>query len=152
MSSQSQFDENYKYCLIKEAFQIYDKDNDGLISIKEMASIMRALGQNLTEQELQEIIKIYDRDETGKIEFTEFFHLVHQRMKDPEGEEDLIEAFRLFDRANEGTIPYDDIASAMSNTGEKVTKEEIDRYFKDFDSEGDGQINYEEFIKFMLAK
>jgi calmodulin len=145
------YNENLKYCMIKEAFQTYDKDNDGYIATKEMGSVMRALGQNLTDQEYQDLVKIYDREDTGKIEFTEFFHLAQQRMKEPEGEDELIEAFRLFDRANEGVVPADEIAHAMSNTSEKLSKEEIDEFIRAADVRGDGQINYEEFIKMMLA-
>lgn len=40
----------------KDAFLVYDKDGDGTMSIKELGSVMRSLGQNPTEQELQDMI------------------------------------------------------------------------------------------------
>ena len=44
---------------------MFDKDGDGTISTKELGIVMRSLGQNPTEQELQEIINEVDID--GKI-------------------------------------------------------------------------------------
>lgn len=39
----------------------------------------------------------------------------------------------------------------MLNLGEKVTDEELEQMVKDADLDGDGQINYEEFSRMMLA-
>jgi calmodulin len=144
--------ENLKYCEIKEIFQTFDKDNDGLILIKELGTIMRALGQNPTEQDIQDINKTYDRDETGKIEFNDFFHLVQQRMKDPPFEEELIEAFKLSDKENYGIITADEIIHVMSNSGEKLNKEEIDELLRVLDPKSEGQVNYEEFVRMMMSK
>ncbi len=59
--------ENYK-----EAFLEYDKDGSGNISIKELGTVMRTLGENPTEDELQNLINKYDEDGNGTMEFTEF--------------------------------------------------------------------------------
>lgn len=40
----------------------------------------------------------------------------------------------------------------MTNLGEKLTDEEVDEMIKEADVDGDGQINYEEFVKMMLSK
>ncbi len=40
----------------KDAFVVYDKDGDGTMSVKELGSVMRSLGQNPTEQALQDMI------------------------------------------------------------------------------------------------
>jgi hypothetical protein len=56
----------------KEAFLEYDKDGSGNISIKELGTVMRTLGENPTEDELQNLINKYDEDGNGTMEFTEF--------------------------------------------------------------------------------
>jgi len=48
--------------LVKEAFSLYDKNGDGFISIKELGEVMRKLGQNPTETEVQDIINDVDND------------------------------------------------------------------------------------------
>ena len=50
----------------KEAFSLFDKDGDGTITTKELGTVMRSLGQNPTEAELQDMINEVDAD--GKIE------------------------------------------------------------------------------------
>lgn len=39
----------------------------------------------------------------------------------------------------------------MINLGEKLTDEEVVQMIKEADTDGDGQINYEEFVRMMLA-
>lgn len=40
----------------------------------------------------------------------------------------------------------------MTNLGEKLTDEEVDEMIREADVDGDGQVNYEEFVRMMLAK
>lgn len=40
----------------------------------------------------------------------------------------------------------------MTNLGEKLTDEEVDEMIREADVDGDGQVNYEEFVKMMMAK
>lgn len=65
----------------KEAFCIFDKDGDGTISAKELGVVMRSLGQNPTEKELQELINGADDDASGTIDFQEFLNLMANKLK-----------------------------------------------------------------------
>ncbi|OWR50081.1 calmodulin like protein [Danaus plexippus plexippus] len=47
----------------KEAFSLFDKDGDGTITTKELGTVMRSLGQNPTEAELQDMINEVDADD-----------------------------------------------------------------------------------------
>jgi len=46
-----------------------DKDGDGTITTKELGTVMRSLGQNPTEAELQDMINEVDADNNGSIDF-----------------------------------------------------------------------------------
>lgn len=54
----------------KEAFSLFDKDGDGTISVKELGTAMRSLGQNPTEKELREMIEEVDNDRTFLLSFS----------------------------------------------------------------------------------
>ena len=45
-----------------EAFRYFDKDNSGHITTKELGTLMKSLGENTTENELQRIINTVDID------------------------------------------------------------------------------------------
>jgi len=82
----------------KEAFTLFDKDGDGTIAVKELGTVMRALGQNPTEAELQEMTKEVDKDGSGTIEFNDFLSLMQRKVSDKDTEDEITEAFRVFDR------------------------------------------------------
>lgn len=51
----------------KEAFSLFDKDGDGTITSKELGTVMRSLGQNPTEGELQDMVNEVDADGNNNI-------------------------------------------------------------------------------------
>ena len=163
----------------KEAFSLFDKDGDGSITTKELGTVMRSLGQNPTEAELQDMINEVDADGNGTIDFPEFLSLMARKMKDTDTEEELIEAFKVFDKDGNGYISSAELRHVMTNLGEKLTDEEVDEMIREADVgayfiilpltrpcglwlsllvmanvgvDGDGQINYEEFVKMMMQK
>merc|ERR1712087_75486 len=110
----------------KEAFSLFDKDGDGTITTKELGPVMRSLGQNPTEAELQDMINEVDADGNGTIDFPEFCTLMARKMKDTDSEEELKEAFRVFDKDGNGFISAAELRHIMTNLGEKLTDEEVD--------------------------
>jgi len=140
------------YISIHLAFSLFDKDGDGTITTKELGTVMRSLGQNPTEAELLDMINEVDADGNGTIDFPEFLSLMARKMKDTDTEEELIEAFKVFDRDGNGFISAAELRHVMTNLGEKLTDEEVDEMIREADVDGDGQINYEEFVRMMMAK
>ncbi|KAG8050027.1 hypothetical protein GUJ93_ZPchr0009g1831 [Zizania palustris] len=136
----------------REAFSLFDKDGDGTITTKELGTVMRSLGQDPTEAELQEMVAEVDADGSGSIDFTEFISLLARKMRDTEAEDDLRDAFRVFDKDQNGFITPDELRSVMTNLGDKLSDEELAEMLHEADGDGDGQINYNEFVKVMMAK
>ncbi|XP_060924574.1 uncharacterized protein LOC132998844 [Limanda limanda] len=135
----------------KEAFSLFDKDGDGTINTTELGSVMRSLGQNPTEAELQDMINEVDAEGNGTIDFQEFLTMMARKMKDTDIEEEIREAFRVFDKDGNGYICASDLRQVMTNLGEKLTDEEVDEMIREADADGDGQVNFAEFVQMMNA-
>ncbi|XP_069466335.1 calmodulin-1-like [Ambystoma mexicanum] len=133
----------------KEAFSLFDKDVDGTITTKELGTVMRSLGQNPTEAELQDMTNEVDAE---GIEFPEFLTMMARKIKDTDSEEEIREAFRVFDKDANGYITAAELRHVMNNLGEKLTDEEVDEMIREAGIDGDGQVNYEEFVQMMTAK
>lgn len=137
---------------LKEAFSLFDQDGDGTITTVELGTIMQSLGQNPTEAELQDMINEVDADGNGSIDFPEFLTMMARQMKDIDSTQEIKEAFRVFDKEGKGYISAADLRNVMTNLGEKLTDEEIDEMIREADIDGDGLINYEEFVQMMTTK
>ncbi|AKQ67820.1 Ku domain protein [Myxococcus hansupus] len=57
---------------VLDIFQRYDRDRTGTIDRAEFARLLEALGQNISDEELEIAIDIVDTDRTGKISWNEF--------------------------------------------------------------------------------
>lgn len=122
----------------------------GTITTNELGVVMRSLGQNPTEAELQDMITEVDTDGNGTIDFKEFINLMAKKMKETDTEEELREAFKVFDKDGNGYISAAELRHVMTNLGEKLTEEEVNAMIKEADADGDGQVDYNEFVKMMI--
>merc|ERR550537_1869306 len=108
---------------------------------------MSSLGQTLTEAELQKMIDKVDVEGTGTIDFSAFISLTSGKIRDTE--EELITVFKIFDVDGNGLISPTELQSGFMNLGEDLRHEEIHEMIREADCDGDGQINYEEFVMMM---
>jgi calmodulin len=134
-------------------------DWPGQITTKELGTVMRSLGQNPSESELQDMINEVDADNNGTIDFpgrgvwaptstptltrpcTEFLTMMARKMKDTDSEEEIREAFKVFDRDNNGFISAAELRHVMTSIGEKLTDDEVDEMIREADQDGDGRID-----------
>ena len=64
---------------IMKVFSLFDDDNSGAISFKNLKRVAMELGENLTDEELQEMIDEADRDGDGVINEEEFYRVMRKR-------------------------------------------------------------------------
>jgi len=84
-----------------------------------------------------------DADGNGTIDFPEFLTLMARKMKDTDSEEEILEAFKVFDKDGNGFISAAELRHVMTNLGEKLTDEEVDEMIREADIDGDGQVRTE---------
>ncbi|XP_040995541.1 calmodulin-5/6/7/8-like isoform X1 [Juglans microcarpa x Juglans regia] len=136
-----------------EAFNLFDKDGDGCITTGELGSVMRSLGQNPTEAELLDMIKEVDNDGSGTVDKPEFLKLMARKTMDSNFEEELKTAFKMFDNDQNGFISAAELRHVMKNLGhDKLTDEEVNEMILEADVDGDNLINFDEFVRVMMAK
>ena len=67
-----------------------------------------------------------DADGSGTIDFPEFLTMMARKMKDTDSEEEILEAFKVFDKDGNGFVSAAELRHIMTNLGEKLTDEEVD--------------------------
>jgi calmodulin len=133
---------------LKKAFEVFDKNKDGNISISDLKDLVKLLGQEISDVQLQSIIHEVDSDGKEKIDFKEFLGLMSRKMRDPDTDEELIEVFKVFDSEGDGTISKKEMKLIV---GENLSEEEIEEIFKE-GANGEERINYEDFVRMIINK
>lgn len=129
----------------REAFKMFDKDGDGAITLDELGTVMRNLGQFPTDEELKMMMDETDTDGNGVIDFSEFLTMVQRQKIAQEKEPDIgLEAFSVFDQNGDGFISAEELRQIMVKLGESLTDEEIEMMIDEADVDGDGRISYKE--------
>ena len=66
------------FCIFKNLsfLQVFDSDGNGFISREELAKVMRSIGEELSEEDLTEMITEADKNGDGVIDFQEFTQML----------------------------------------------------------------------------
>ena len=136
---------------MKAKFSMFDADESGTICLLELGKLLRYLGYNPTEADVQNLLNSVDRDNTEKIEFLEFVELMTTKLvtKKKNYNADLERAFTVLDKSKKGFILCDKLSEIVTTVGEKLSAEEASQLISDMDSNKDGKITNEEFMNTM---
>lgn len=122
----------------------------GTIELHELQQVMRKLGQNPTEGELIEMINSVDDNGDNEIDFEEFLVLMKSRVGERDPEKELRDAFAVFDSDGSGSIDRKELKRLMKKLGQALTEAELDAMMDEVDTNGDGEISFEEFKAMMV--
>ena len=136
----------------QEAFDMFDIDKRGTISVSEISKIMKNFGYPLSKKEIESMIASINTSGTGELTFEEFVTLMEKQtsMIDETDEDAVLRAFKAFDKDHDGKITNFEFRYILSQLGldDKFTNEEVDYLFKECDLDNDGILNYQDFINF----
>uniref|UniRef100_A0AAY4CLL3 EF-hand domain-containing protein n=1 Tax=Denticeps clupeoides TaxID=299321 RepID=A0AAY4CLL3_9TELE len=139
---------------LREAFQEFDKDKDGLINCKDLGNLMRTMGYMPTEMELIALSQNINMNLGGHVDFEDFVELMAPKLLAETagmiGLKELRDAFKEFDMDGDGSITIEELRNAMGKLlGEQTNRKEIEDVVKEADNNGDGTVDFEEFVRMM---
>ena len=90
---------------------------------------------NTHPAEVAEIIAEMDTDGSGSINFTTFVNMM-QNGRYVDREQELVDAFKIFDRNHDGHISATELQYIMSTLGEKLSDEDLVDMVREADTDG----------------
>jgi calmodulin len=115
----------------RDAFSLFDKDGNGYLTKEELGHVMHQLGQWARMEELQEMLAEIDTDGDGNVSFEEFVEILLNitegdtvSLTAAQEEQELRDAFRVFDKHNRGYITASDLTFVLKCLGENLDEEE----------------------------
>ena len=168
--------ESELYCEIKEAFQIFDRDNDGIITKEEEQTILRMFGINPNEKEDKNTKKDDKKGKEGEqnedeenadeneeakaaeeeqekeqkietVEFNEFFDNIQRRLGEAINDQQILSEIDTSNILNIRELEHD-----LQGCKEHISNELIKKIMKDSTPNGGNYVVYEDFVKLMLNK
>ncbi|XP_053674368.1 troponin C, isoallergen Bla g 6.0101-like [Anopheles nili] len=142
--------------ILQDAFNAFDIEKKGSISLEVIGTIMELLGYALSEEELKEVMEDYDEDESGQIEFSEFIELASNYVE-PEEDYDVLraelrEVFMMYDKDGTGFIPVNSFKQILRELDGAVPENELDDIVEEIDADGSGTVDFEEFMGVMTGE
>ncbi|XP_040071379.1 calcium-binding protein E63-1 isoform X1 [Ixodes scapularis] len=136
---------------LKAAFLLLDKNQDGRVNAAEIKHMLDDLGILLTDAMIENLVVQASGRADGLISEAEFLTWMSCQtgIKD-DVMEDLLAAFRVFDKDCNGYISKDELKLAMEMIGEPMSEAQLDSMIRASDIDQDGRINYEEFVSVLL--
>ncbi|CAH1722744.1 unnamed protein product [Chironomus riparius] len=145
---------------LRTAFDLLDRDQDGMVTPTELQFMLNNLGIHVSDELIDGLMKEASKTGNGLIDETEFLQWISriQALRESPGAvaedddltQDLVAAFRVFDRDSNGYITRDELQRAMQMIGETVTDSQLNDMLALADLDKDGRINYEEFARLLL--
>merc|ERR1712072_622224 len=137
---------------IKEAFDLFDNDQSGAISVAELTSAMKSLGFDVKHAVVFQMIAELDADGSGEIEFDEFLDMMTARISDKNSREDIERVFKLFDSDRTGEISLDNMKRVAKELGEDISPQELQEIIQRSDLDNDGALTMDDFYQVMTKK
>jgi len=138
----------------EEVFMLFDTRGDRMIEVSQVGDVLRALGQNPTESEVKRLVQSTCKSKSdARVTFDVFLPMMQAVTSKPCSDtvDDFVEGLRHFDKAGDGRISAAELRHLLCSLGEKMSEEEVEQLIHG-QEDSQGNVNYEEFVKMVLAQ
>lgn len=149
---------------IRLMHQLFDelKNEDNEVEYRHLQTMINKLGHDPDVAQMETVYQTLDVYCNGKFSFAHFLNMFAAMFVNEEGEgekekteeddaleEEMKEAFRVFDGDGNGFISQAELKHTLHKMGERLTDEEIEDMMNEADTDGDGQVSFKEFCRMM---
>ncbi|KAL0274873.1 UNVERIFIED_CONTAM: hypothetical protein PYX00_002900 [Menopon gallinae] len=148
-------EDEQKMQIMRKAFQMFDTTKCGFIDTIKISTILNTMGQIFDDGELNALIEESDPDGTGKVNFDGFCRIASHFLEEEDAEamqEELKEAFRLYDREGNGYITTATLREILAALDDKLTSDDLDGIIAEIDTDGSGTVDFDEFMEMMTGE
>ena len=134
--------------LISDVFDMFDKDQNGIIQASELHSVLESLGRGSNDDDVNQFLTKLDVDENGVISKDEFMATVNEIYSFPQSTVDeVVQAFQIFDINGSGKITVDEMKTILLKFTNEFTERDVASIFELIDVDQDGKVSYAEFAE-----
>lgn len=131
---------------MRKAFQMFDTQKAGFIETLKIATILNTMGQMFDDAELNNLIEENDPDGSGRVNFDGFCNIAGHFLEEEDDEamqQELKEAFRLYDREGNGYITTGTLKEILKALDDKLSNTELDGIIAEIDTDGSGTVDFD---------
>eukprot|EP01017_Pseudomicrothorax_dubius_P037117 TRINITY_DN539_c0_g1_i11.p1 TRINITY_DN539_c0_g1~~TRINITY_DN539_c0_g1_i11.p1 ORF type:complete len:472 (-),score=153.12 TRINITY_DN539_c0_g1_i11:130-1545(-) len=137
---------------LKAIFTKMDVNGDGSLSEEEfiagMTNFSTQLGVSVKTEDLKKLFRAIDMDASTSIDYTEFLSCFMENLI-YKNEKYLRAMFEKFDLDKSGKISAEELRTVLSGDDFNLPKDEVERMIRQADSNGDGEIDYNEIVQLL---
>mmetsp|Transcript_45067 Transcript_45067/g.101439 ORF Transcript_45067/g.101439 Transcript_45067/m.101439 type:complete len:180 (+) Transcript_45067:107-646(+) len=134
------------------SFQVSDILEDGMISAKEVRRALERLGEIPTEKEFLRVMNLVDKNAHGTFDFQKFLRVCSNFDRSMLTENELINAFKVFDKDQSGSIDAIEMQDLMKKLGFQCTPLEAHALIAEADDDNSGEVTFAEFVNKILEQ
>ena len=142
--------DNAELAMFAKQFRLLDVVGDGMITTNDARLALKRMGESATDKELTDVISAFDSFGKGLVSFQQFVDIANQLRSSVITEQEIIEAFKIFDRDGSGGVDASELMQVMTSIGDRMTQEEAESMIRQADSEGTGSVDYASFARIVM--
>ena len=131
-----------------ECFSLFDADGSGTVDTSELGTVMKSLGQKMSDEDLAQMIEEVDADGSGTVDFAEFLGMMARQMKDHDSNVVLQTTFNLLDDGQGGRVDKNNLKYVLAHLCDKMSAEEIDNLVEEA-AGGASDLDYAQFMRLL---
>merc|ERR1711872_87771 len=114
-----------------------------------MQMILKSMGVKVDKDDMENYAGEVDEAATGQFSFMQFCQVAAKFMI--EDDEELKEAFRIYDKEGQGFITTDVLKEILREIDTTLTEDDLDNIIEEVDEDGSGTLDFDEFQEMMMG-